>query len=189
MLRRSDSGRLGRFVAVASLAAACSGGGSSSETASTRLTAVETSVAPSAPPDGTAGEPPSDRVCQPAPRADCSLTQSFDPPVAAAADLTGIDLRGAVLGDDVNLSNATLTGAQLDGATIRGSLKGADLTNASLVRADLSASNLAGATLTGATLTGALVNASVVERTICLARRSPTSLLGFAAARHWPVPT
>ena len=80
-----------------------------------------------------------------------------------AADLTGIDLRGATIGDEVDLSDAVLIGAQLDDAIVLGKMTGADLTNASLTNADLSGTDLTNATVTGATLTGAQVNATLFD--------------------------
>lgn len=102
-------------------------------------------------------------MCAPAPAAACSFAESFDPPIGPAADLTGIDLRGATIGEEVDLSDAVLVGARLDDATVVGKLTGADLTNASLAGADLSGTDLTDATLTGATLTGAQVNATLFD--------------------------
>lgn len=159
MMRRS-AGRWVGAVVGSLVVAACSNQGA------TTNTTPSTFGAPigSAPPTSSPAIPPSSsRVCAPAPGAQCSNADSFNPPVVPGIDLTGIDLRGATLGEDIDLSDAVLNGAHLDAAKILGTLRGADLTGASLVGADLSETDLSRATLTGATLTGAGVNATLFD--------------------------
>ncbi|MGZ4680631.1 MAG: pentapeptide repeat-containing protein [Ilumatobacteraceae bacterium] len=164
MSRWPSGARLGGLIVAATFAAACSSDGSTS-----RTTTAERGSTPASLPGATSVPGVASSVvvrhlvCAPLAHADCSYAKSFAPPIAASADLTGIDLRNAVIGADVNLSGALLDGAHLDGATVKASLKNADLTDASLAGADLSQSDLTGATVTGATLTGAHVNASVID--------------------------
>ncbi len=152
-------------MVAATFAAACSGDSSGSPTTS----ATAHSSTPTSLPRATSVPVVASSVvvrhlvCAAVPHADCSYAESFNPPIAASADLTGIDLRGAIIGADVDLRGALLNGAHLDGAKVKASLKNADLTGASLVGADLSESDLTGATVTDATLTGAHVNASVID--------------------------
>ena len=83
-------------------------------------------------------------------------------PAGKRADLTGADLRRAVLIGAV-LTGAVLIGADLTGANLTGAaLIGADLTSANLTGADLTGANLRRANLTGADLTHAnLTNANL----------------------------
>ena len=130
MMRRLAGQWVGAVV-VSLVAAACSDGGpASNATASTFGAPIGSNPTPT------------DRVCAPAPNAQCSFADSFDPPVVREMNLAGIDLRGATLGEDVDL-------------------RGADLTGAVLADADLSEVDLSGAILSGATLTGAKVNATL----------------------------
>lgn len=164
MSRWPCGARLGGLIVAATVVTACSSDGSTSRTTSaTEHVSTPTSLPRANSLPVVASSVVRHLVCAPLPHADCAYAQSFDPPIAASADLTGIDLRDAVIGADVNLNGALLNGAHLDGATVKASLKNADLTGASLSGADLSQSDLTGATVTGATLTGAQVNASVVD--------------------------
>ena len=167
MMRWSGGRRFGAFTLVACVIVACAG--DDGETTPITPAASDGSAAAASDPESTqpgstvTAASPTLAVCAPAPRAACSFAGSFDPPVGPAADLTGIDLRGATIGDEVDLSDAVLIGAQLDDAIVLGKMTGADLTNASLTNADLSGTDLTNATVTGATLTGAQVNATLFD--------------------------
>ena len=92
-------------VVVSLVAAACSDGGpASNATASTFGAPIGSNPTPT------------DRVCAPAPNAQCSFADSFDPPVVREMNLAGIDLRGATLGEDVDLRGADLTGSDFTDA-------------------------------------------------------------------------
>lgn len=165
-MRWSVGGRVGGFIVIASIVAACSGSDGATIAPATTAPTIVAATDPSAATNDPVNTPPPDRrVCAPSPGAACSLAESFDPPLGPAADLTGIDLRGATLGEEIDLSDAVLVGARLDDATVLGKLTGADLTSASLAGADLSGTDLTNATVTGATLTGAQVNATLFDTT------------------------
>ena len=82
----------------------------------------------------------------------------------SGAELTGTDLRGAIL-YGAELTGADLSGAILYGADLyRADLSGADLYRANLTGADLSGADLHGANLTGANLSEAnLTGANLSE--------------------------
>jgi hypothetical protein len=87
-----------------------------------------------------------------------------------AADLSGIDFRGADLHESVldgaDLSEADLKGADLSGASLMSAnLSGADLSEANLSEANLLEANLSRANLNGANLSGAQLNAANLSGT------------------------
>jgi uncharacterized protein YjbI with pentapeptide repeats len=132
------------LVFFASVIGACSDSSDQSGSTSVPVAAVDGSTATTPAPSDTQPAPEVVKVCAPAPGAQCSFAESFSPLVAPGVDLTGIDLRNATLGEEVDLREAVLSGARLDNA-------------------DLSATDLTGAILTGATLTGADVNATLFD--------------------------
>jgi uncharacterized protein YjbI with pentapeptide repeats len=135
----------GALVLFASVIGACSDSTDQTDSTSTLVAAVDETTPPATTvPRNTRPAPAATTVCAPGPGAQCSFAQSFSPPLAPGADLTGIDLRNATLGDDVDFDGVVLSGARLDDA-------------------DLSDADLTGAILTGATLTGADVNATLFD--------------------------
>ena len=167
MMGWSGGRGIGAFTLVACVIVACAG--DDGETTSITPAASDGSAAAISDPASTqlgstaTAASPTAGVCAPAPRAACSFAETFSPPIGPAADLTGIDLRNANIGENIDLSDAVLVGAHFDGATVVGRLSGADLTGASLVDTDLSGTDLSDAILAGANLTGADVNATLFD--------------------------
>ncbi len=145
MMRRSAGQWVGTFVGSL-VVAACSADGATNDTTPSTFGAPIVSSQPSSTAASIdATDPaPIDHECVPAPGAQCALAESFAPPIVRGMDLTGIDLRGATLGEDSDLRDVDLTGA-------------------SLADANLSDADLTGATLSDATLAGADVNATLFD--------------------------
>lgn len=137
----------GALVFFASVIGACSDSSNQSDSTPAPVATTDGSTSTTEATERAGASQPApvvSKVCAPAPGAQCSFAESFSPPLAPGTDLTGIDLRNATLGDDVDFDGVVLSGARLD--------------DANLAEADLT-----GAILTDSTLTGADVNSTLFD--------------------------